>query len=53
MKHKILFAALSWVFVITGLHLHLNVGWAQLMTNVRVLLGRERHTLEVGFIPAT
>lgn len=53
MKRKVFFGALAWLVLVSALHLHLNVGWARLASNVRVLLGRERPELIVGFLPVT
>ena len=53
MKSKILSGAGVWLLLITVAHLHLNVGWARAVDNVKVFLGLERPELVVGFLPVT
>ena len=53
MTLRILTGALAWLLVITGVHIQLNVGWTELADEFRVLLGGERRTLIVGFLPVT
>lgn len=53
MKRKVLFGAVLWTVLITLVHIQLNVGWARLRDEVRILLGREREELIVGFLPVT
>lgn len=53
MKQKIFVGAITWLILVSVLHIQLNIGWAQLASQTRILLGEERHTLEVGFIPVT
>ena len=53
MKLKVCLGALVWALLITLAHIQLNVGWSQLATKTRVLLGMERPELIVGFLPVT
>lgn len=53
MKSKVAIGALLWAFLITGVHLHLNVGWERLWKKIQVLRGVERAELVVGFLPVT
>ena len=53
MKRKILLGSTGWLILITVLHLHLNVGWARLVHEAKVALGRARPELVVGFLPVT
>ena len=53
MKLRILLGALLWTLLITGLHVWANVGFTEFGRAVRVLLGVERPTLRVGFLPVT
>ena len=53
MKRRVLVGAILWTLGITTLHVQLNVGWAQLVREVRILLGGEREELIVGFLPVT
>lgn len=53
MKRKILIGALTWLALVSALHLQLNVGWDRLANKLQVLLGRERPELIVGFLPVT
>lgn len=53
MKRRVLLGALVWALAITALHVQLNVGWAALRDEARVLLGEEREELIVGFLPVT
>lgn len=53
MKLKVLLGALVWLLVITLAHVQLNVGWAKVVNDVRVMLGLQRRELIVGFLPVT
>ncbi len=53
MKAKVAFVALIWTLLLSGLHFHLNVGWSELGDEIRVLLGQQRKTMLVGFLPVT
>jgi hypothetical protein len=53
MKFRVFVGVLVWTALITAAHVQLNIGWARLGEHVRVLLGSQRRTLEVGFIPVT
>jgi hypothetical protein len=53
MKAKVLFGAALWAVLISVLHVSLNVGWANLARQMRVLFGGERQELIVGFLPVT
>lgn len=48
MKLKILIGALLWTSLISGVHVHLNVGWARL---AGMMMGRKE--MLVGFLPVT
>ncbi len=48
MKLKILVGAVAWLVLISGMHVHLNVGWGRL-----VGLFQGRQELLVGFLPVT
>jgi len=53
MKLKVMLGAMAWTLFITALHVSLNVGWAQLVQNVKIAIGKERAQLIVGFLPVT
>ena len=53
MKAKVATLALIWTLLISGLHIHLNIGWDELGDEIAVLLGGERKTMLVGFLPVT
>ena len=53
MKLKVALGALIWTLLITAIHVQLNVGWRQLVTNVKVAVGAERAEMVVGFLPVT
>ena len=41
------------MLVITVAHLHVNVGWARAVDQVKVIFGLQRAELIVGFLPVT
>ncbi len=53
MKSKIVLIVLGWTLLISILHFDRNVGWGELTDEVRVLLGQQRRSLIVGFLPVT
>jgi hypothetical protein len=53
MIRKVLLGTLVWVLLISTAHVQLNVGWGDLVRQVKVLLGKERAELVVGFLPVT
>ncbi|QDU86617.1 hypothetical protein Pla163_37680 [Planctomycetes bacterium Pla163] len=53
MKRKVLLGAILWTLLITLGHVQLNVGWARLADEMRILVGGERQELVVGFLPVT
>ena len=54
MIRKILSGAVLWTLLITGLHVHLNIGWSRLASSVK---GRFESapddSMVVGFLPVT
>jgi hypothetical protein len=53
MKSRVLVGSLIWLVLITVSHVHLNVGWARMVSKMRVFVGVERPELIVGFLPVT
>ena len=53
MKAKVAMLALIWTLLVSGLHVHLNIGWDELGDEIRVLMGQQRKTMLVGFLPVT
>ena len=53
MKRSVLIGATLWLLTISVLHLSLNVGWKEVAHQIKVMLGQERQTLYVGFLPVT
>ena len=53
MKFKIVGGALSWLIVVTILHVTLNIGWARLAHKIEIRFTGERPELVVGFLPVT
>ena len=53
MKRQVAIGACLWTLLITLVHVQLNVGWGELASKVRILLGTEREEMIVGFLPVT
>jgi NitT/TauT family transport system substrate-binding protein len=53
MKLRLLLFALGGMAALTAAHITLNVGWDRLRHDTAVMLGSERKTLKVGFLPVT
>ena len=53
LKLKVAIGALVWTLFISALHVQLNVGWAQMVTNLQVAVGAKRAEMVVGFLPVT
>jgi hypothetical protein len=52
-KLKVALGSAVWLLLITVGHLHVNVGWAQALRQLKVTFGQERPELIVGFLPVT
>lgn len=53
MKLKIIIGSILWVLLITAAHVHMNVTWSRLGTELKVMFGGDRDELVVGFLPVT
>ncbi|MEO2093385.1 MAG: hypothetical protein ABGY71_04895 [bacterium] len=53
MKRAIIISAISWLALISVLHIWLNIGFERLARDFQVNLGNERAELVVGFLPVT
>ena len=50
LKSRVLFGALGWLALITGLHAYLNVSWASILNDY---LPAEKRKFDVAYIPVT
>lgn len=53
MKLRIVLGSIVWTLLVTCLHLWANVGFDRVGASVRQLMGIERSSLRVGFLPVT
>ena len=52
-KQRIVVGSILWTLLVTVLHLWANVGLDSVGSSVRQLMGIERSSLRVGFLPVT
>jgi hypothetical protein len=53
MKLRLMIASSLFLALISVAHIQLNIGWDELGDKLQVMLGHQRRTLQVGFLPVT